>query len=83
MLEIIAIISVSRTIRAIALEKGLKPSKYIIILIALWIGFEMLGGILGALLFGPGLESYLIAIVGAGVGGYLGYNIAQKAEPYI
>jgi len=81
MLEIIAIMSVSKTIREIALDKGLKPAKYILILIALWIGFEFLGGMIGAILFGPGLESYLVAIVGAVVGGYLGYTIAQKAEP--
>jgi uncharacterized protein YcfJ len=83
MLEIIAIISVSKTIREIALSKRLKPAKYIIIMIVLWLGFELLGGIIGAIIFGAGLESYLIAIVGAGIGGYLGYNIAQKAEPNI
>jgi len=81
MLEIIAIFSLGKSIKVTVEEKGLKPLKYILLLIAMWIGFEILGGILGALLFGNGLGIYIFALLGAAFGGYLSYNIAKNANP--
>ena len=70
-----------KSIRDIIREKGLKPHKYIILMIVMWFGFEVIGGILGTVLFGGGIVVYLLALAGAALGGYLSYNIAKKRDP--
>ncbi|MFY0601006.1 MAG: hypothetical protein JXR03_15125 [Cyclobacteriaceae bacterium] len=83
MLEIIAMISLGRTIRNIALEKGLKPSKYIVNMVLLWIGFEIIGAYIGMNITHNLFGSYLFAMAGAVLGGYLAYQSAVKAPPNI
>ncbi len=79
MLEIIAIIALGRAIKKIALEKGLKPTKYILLMVFFWLSFEFLGMIIGFAIFGDGLIPYLIALPAAGLGGYLSYTIVKNA----
>ncbi|MEN8250106.1 MAG: hypothetical protein ABFS32_14330 [Bacteroidota bacterium] len=81
MIEIIAIITLGKTIRGIISEKGLKPWKYILLMVVLWLGFEIIGFIIAGLILGESLISYLFAIAGAALGGYLSYRIALNAEP--
>ncbi|WP_157503040.1 hypothetical protein [Mangrovimonas xylaniphaga] len=81
MIEIIAIISLSKSIKTMVLEKGLKPTKYIVTMIVLWILFEFLFAIIGAIIFGEGLMIYLFCMLGAALGGYTGYSIAKNAKP--
>lgn len=81
MLEIIAMISLGRTIRNIALEKGLKPLRYILTMIFLWIGCEMMGAAIGLSLFGNMFAAYVCALAGAVLGGYLSYQRVVNAQP--
>ena len=79
MLEIIFIIMLSRRIGEIVKKKGLKPAKYVTIMIILWIVLEVTGSVIGGLFFeGPAI--YLFAIIGAAIGGYSGFSIANNAR---
>lgn len=82
MLEIFAIIGLSKKIGNIAFEKGLKKTPYIILMIALWVVLEIVGAIIGALIFGAeNLMVYLCAILGAASGAGLGFLIVRNAVP--
>lgn len=83
MLEIIAMVSLGRTIRNIVLEKGLRPTRYILNMVFLWVGLEIVGLYVGMRLFANPFGAYLLAIVGAAFGGYLGYRGAVNAQPEI
>jgi membrane associated rhomboid family serine protease len=83
MLEILAIIALASSIKKIVIEKGLKPWKYIILMVVLWILFEFTGGIVGVIFFGEGLAAYPGALFGAALGGLLGYIIAKSAKSRI
>lgn len=74
MLELIAMFSLGKTIRNIALEKGLKPLRFILNMIFLWIGMELLFAFLGMSIFGNMMGAYFCALAGAALGGYLGYR---------
>ena len=80
MLEIIAIIALGKSISKIIRAKGLKPLKYILLMVFLWITFEFVGLVIGTLLFGEGIGAYLMALPGAALGGYLSYRIAVNAR---
>ncbi len=79
MLEIIAIFIVGKAIKNMVLAKGLKATKYILLMVFFWLSFEFLGLMLGIIIFGNEFTAYLLAIPGAALGGYLGYNIAKNA----
>lgn len=79
MLEIIAIFILGKAIKNKVEAKGLKATKYILLMVFFWLSFEFLGFVLGNIIFGEGLASYLLALPGAVLGGYLGYNIAKNA----
>lgn len=83
MLEIIAMISLGRTIRNIALEKGLKPNKFIWRMVLSWIGLEIVGLYIGMSLFNNAFGAYICAIMGAALGGYLAYKQVVIAQPEI
>ena len=83
MLEIIAIISLSKKIKRIVIEKNLKPTKYIVIMVLLWISLEFFGAIAGTIFFGEDFVVYLFALTGAGLGALLGYTIANNAKPKV
>ena len=81
MLEIIAIIALARSIKKIILEKGRKPAGYIALMVILWITLELIGGMIAVILAGEGLAVYGGALIGAALGGLLGYLIAKNAKP--
>lgn len=83
MIELLAIIMLGKTISSVVREKGLKPIKYVLIMLVLWIGLEFIGAILGLIFLGGGLKSYPFALLGAILGGYLSYNIAKNAKPEV
>jgi hypothetical protein len=84
MLEIIALVYLGKEIKKIVEAKGLKATKYIVIMITLWVGLELTGAIVGTLVAGEQqLTMYLFAITGAAFGGYLSYRVAVNAEPAI
>ena len=53
MLEIIALIFITREIGKLAEAKGLKPVKWKIYMVLSWIGLEMLGFIVALMFFSP------------------------------
>ena len=72
MLEIIALFFLARKIGELAYEKGQPTGKWKLFLVLAWIGFEILGAIIGIVLFGGenliGLGLFAIACA---FGGYL------------
>lgn len=72
MLEIIALIFLARKIGDLAYEKGQPTGKWKLFLVLAWIGFEVLGAMVGIMLFGSdnliGLAMFAIACA---FGGYL------------
>lgn len=81
MLEIIAIIALGKSISRIAKEKGRKPTMFVLIMVLMWIGFEITGAMIGAIFFGEGLMVYVLALMGAALGGLGAYLIAKSAAP--
>ena len=72
MLEIIALIFLTRQIGTLAYRKGLKPGKWKLYLVLAWFVFEIFGFILGVILFGKDnlMGLMLLGLISA-VGGYL------------
>lgn len=79
MLEIIAIIFLGREVKKIVESKGHNATRYILIMVGLWIGLEITASIIGAMFFGDTGMMYMFALLGAAVGGYFGYRIALAA----
>ncbi len=65
MIEIIALIFISKEIGKLAVQKGLPAGKWKFMVIALWIILEILGVIAGLLIFSPD-NFFSIALVGLG-----------------
>ncbi|HMK04658.1 MAG TPA: hypothetical protein VK489_10720 [Ferruginibacter sp.] len=65
MLEILAIIMLSRKNGQLAVQKGLKFSTWVWYSVLAWIGFEILGAIIGILSFGQEnfWPTYLLALI--------------------
>jgi hypothetical protein len=82
MLEILALIYLSRKNGGIAEKKGHKPGRYKLLTVLLWFGGELLGGILGGILAGgDGGPVYLLALVGAVVGAGVSRLIVNSLSP--
>ncbi|MBL6449223.1 hypothetical protein JMN32_23135 [Fulvivirga sp. 29W222] len=81
MLEVLTVLTLGKTISKIARKKGLKPWKYVIILLILLFGFEVSGAMVGAILYGQSPLVYVLAILGAAFGGFLSYQIVKFATP--
>ncbi|UII29280.1 hypothetical protein LVD15_12880 [Fulvivirga maritima] len=81
MLEIFAIIFICRKNSEIVKNKGLKPTKYIIFTVVLWILFEVLGMFLGMIVVQNSAAGYIFALLGAALGGFIAYQIAKNAAP--
>ncbi|MCB0651483.1 MAG: hypothetical protein KDC85_09435 [Saprospiraceae bacterium] len=79
MLEIIAAVFLGKEIKKIVEAKGLKATKYIVIMVALWLGLEITGSVIGAMIYGEGGMLYLFALLGAALGAYISYTIAVNA----
>ncbi len=85
MLEIIALIFLTKKIGQIAVSKGLKPGSWKLYTILAWIAFEFTGLIAGIMLFGYDRNN-LFGILGFGLvcafGGYLLVkSILEKRPP--
>ncbi|MFH6985292.1 hypothetical protein [Marinoscillum sp. 108] len=83
MLELIAMFSIGKTIRNIAVEKRLKPSPFIVNMVLLWLGFEFVGAFIGLTIFNNLMGGYFCGLAGAAIGGYLGYQRVVRAEPEV
>ncbi|MBL3656516.1 hypothetical protein [Fulvivirga sediminis] len=81
MLEIFAIIFICRKNSEIVKNKGLKPTKYIIFTVVLWILFEIIGMFLGMIVVQDSVAGYIFALIGAALGGFIAYQIAKNATP--
>jgi hypothetical protein len=82
MLEIFALIALTGRIGNIVEAKGYKSLNYKALAVALWLGGEIVGAILGAIMAG-GNESarcfiYGMALIGAGVGAWIAYSTANN-----
>ncbi|MBW8879597.1 MAG: hypothetical protein JF614_32085 [Acidobacteria bacterium] len=81
MLEILALIYLTRKNGGIAEKKGNKPGLYKFLTVLLWIGGEIVGGILGAIVASGSDEMgplYLFALVGALAGAGLSRLIVNN-----
>lgn len=82
MIEIIVVIILTRNIGGICKSKNIKPLGYQLLTVFLWIFFEFLGAIIGAIFF-PGQigYAYLFGLMGAGLGALLVYSIVKNLKP--
>ena len=80
MLEIIALVLLSKNNGKLAVTKGLKSGIWILYTVLSWIGFEFAGAIMGVLLFGQQnlLPAYFIALASAVLGYFFVRSILQK-----
>ena len=81
MLEIIILFILCRSIKRITEAKELNSYRYITYTILLWFGFEALFWVLGLVFFRVPLVAYLLAFMGATLGGYIAHRIALRATP--
>lgn len=79
MLEIIVIIVLSKRIIKIVKPKGHRPSRYILTMLLLWLSLEMLCIAIGVKITGDLMASLPFGLIGAAIGGYLGYKLALNA----
>jgi membrane protein DedA with SNARE-associated domain len=81
MIEILALIYLARKNGSIAEKKGHKPGRYKLLTVLLWLGGEVGGAFLGAMMAGGTEEMgliYLLALLGALVGALLSRLIVNK-----
>lgn len=73
MLEIIALIFLTRQIGRMAHDKGLKSTTWKLYTVLAWFAGEILGAVLGLMIFGPNnlFSVLLVALAGAITGYYI------------
>jgi hypothetical protein len=85
MLEIFLILGASRHIASMMKQKGRSPVAFVALFVVLWFGGEILGAIAGVALMTPQrgqptesfkVGAYLCALLGAVMGGAIGYLVA-------
>ena len=85
MLEIIALMALTKRIGSIVEQKGHKSRWYKVLTVVLWFGGELTGGILGLIVAGADESAqcliYLFALLGAAVGAVIAYSIANSLSP--
>ena len=81
MLELVGIIVLAKAIKRIVNEKGLRAFRYVLLLVILWLGFEVIGLYVGMIIFGDVMIGYLLAFPGAALGAYISYQVAKNAQP--
>lgn len=82
MLEILALIFLTRKIGALALTKGLKPGTWKAYTIAAWFIAEILGFVIGVVLFGAdNMIGLMLFALCCAVGGYLFVQATLQKKP--
>ena len=87
MLEIIILFVMCKNMGQIVRRKGRRPLGFQLLLIGMWFGGEIVGGLLGTIATamidgqyeGVGPLAYLAALVCAGLGAWLAFRIARSA----
>ncbi len=80
MLEIIAIIFLSRNIGSMAFEKGHSAGMYKFLTVLFWIVFELIGAVIGTIVLGEGIGVYVFALLAAGLGYLIIYLIVSNLK---
>lgn len=81
MLEIIFLIFFSKKIREATTSKGYNKTPYIILAIALWFTFEIVGGIIGFIVFQDNIfAAFICALTGAGISALLTWSIVKSLK---
>ena len=71
MLEIIALIFLTKNIGNIAVRKGLKPGTWKLYTVLSWFAGEIIGAVAGIMIFGDdNIISILLVALGGALGGY-------------
>lgn len=83
MIEIFALIYLNKKIRRIVKEKGLSPRRYTTTLLLLWFSLELLFISIGMKFTGDPITAIPVGMIGAAIGGFLGYRLAINAEPEV
>lgn len=82
MLEIIALIFLTRHIGIIASKKGLKPGTWKLYTILSWFAGETIGVFAGVIIFGTNdLVSVILVALGGALGGYFILKAALDKKP--
>jgi MFS-type transporter involved in bile tolerance (Atg22 family) len=85
MLEILALIYLTRHVGEIVESKGRKAGWFKVMTVMLWLGCEIGGGIIGAIIAtltsSTELLAYLFALIGAAVGAGVAIIIAKSLSP--
>ncbi len=81
MLELIFLLYLSRKIGEIAAKKGHRKGPNIRFFLLMWFGGEIIGFLLGLLIFkGKMIPVYIFALIGAALGTVIAFNVVEKLE---
>ena len=82
MLDLIVLYFLAKSIGVLAIKKGLPPLRWKLILIGVWLTFEMLGLVIGVVIFGTGNLYGLLAFgLASAFGGYLLIRYILEKKP--
>jgi hypothetical protein len=81
MLEILILWQLCKNIGVKLRAKGRSPGGYQFMLVAMWFGGEIIGGIIGVIVLEGGLGAYLLAILGAVAGVVAAFVIVNSLAP--
>ena len=85
MLEIIALVLLTRRVGDIVKQKNRKSGWYKLMTVLLWFGCEVIGAVVGGIIVGltgwPDAVIYLIALAGAAAGACVAYVVAKTVPP--
>ncbi|MBL7182903.1 MAG: HEAT repeat domain-containing protein [Anaerolineae bacterium] len=85
MLEILVLWALTKRIGSIVEQKGRKSGRYKVLTVVLWLGGEIIGAIVGAIMAGADESAryliYIVALGGAAVGAGISYLIAENLAP--
>ncbi len=81
MLEILVLIFLCKNNASLVKKRGGTPWVYVLLTILLWVGFELIGALIGSLIFGDELIVYLFALAGGICGAIISYMLAKNVKP--
>ena len=82
MLDLIVLYFLAKSIGVLAIKKGLPPLKWKLILIGVWLAFEMIGLVIGVIIFGSNNLYGLLAFgFASAFGGYLLIRYILEKKP--